>query len=60
MLIIGERINSSRKEIYAAILDPSDRVLMANLKAADLIMGEDEFCVKYIQAYREGKFKGLP
>ncbi len=43
----------------AAILDPCDPVLMANLKAADLILGEDDFCLKYIQAHREGKFKGL-
>jgi len=43
----------------AAILDPCDPVLMASFKAADLIMGEDDFCLKYIQSHREGKFKGF-
>ncbi len=44
----------------AAILDPCDQVLVAYLKAANLIMGEDEFCMKYIRAHREGKLEKLP
>jgi len=43
----------------AAILDPLDRVLMTSLQTANLLMGEDEFCLKYIQAHRGGKFEGL-
>jgi len=43
----------------AAILDPCDPVMVANLKAAQLIMGEDDFCMRYIKTHRDGKFEGL-
>lgn len=38
-----------------AILDPCDRLIMAHLKAADLIMGNDDYSMGYIQAYRAGR-----
>jgi 5-methyltetrahydrofolate corrinoid/iron sulfur protein methyltransferase len=37
----------------AAILDPTDRDLFAVLAAARAINGQDEYCLGYIQAYRE-------
>ncbi len=43
----------------AAIVDPCDRQLMMNIKAAEALLGRDEYCVEYIRAYREGKL-GLP
>ncbi len=39
----------------SAIIDPTDRELMANLVAAETILDRDKFCVGYITAYREGK-----
>ncbi|MDD5082793.1 MAG: dihydropteroate synthase [Dehalococcoidales bacterium] len=39
----------------AAIIDPTDRELMASLTAAEALLGQDEFCARYIKAYREGK-----
>lgn len=39
----------------AVILDPSDKHLMATLKAAEALLGKDEFCLKYITASREGE-----
>jgi 5-methyltetrahydrofolate--homocysteine methyltransferase len=41
----------------AAIVDPCDRQLMANVAAAEALLGRDEFCVEYLRAYREGKLE---
>ena len=38
-----------------AIMDPCDRQLMANLAAAEALLGTDEFCMGYLEAHREGK-----
>jgi len=40
-----------------AIVDPCDRQLMMNLKAAEALLGRDEYCVEYLRAYREGKLE---
>jgi len=40
----------------AAILNPLDKQLMNMIKAAEVILGNDEFCMKYITAYRNGEF----
>lgn len=39
----------------SAIIDPTDRELMASLVAAEVILDRDKFCSGYITAYREGK-----
>ena len=39
----------------SAIIDPTDRELMAGLVAAEALLGRDQFCSGYIKAYREGK-----
>ncbi|MCX7729666.1 MAG: methyltetrahydrofolate cobalamin methyltransferase, partial [Candidatus Caldatribacterium sp.] len=39
----------------AAIIDPLDRELMSVLYAALALLGQDEFCMNYIAAYRAGK-----
>lgn len=39
----------------SAIIDPTDRGLMANLIAAEALLDRDKFCSGYIKAYREGK-----
>lgn len=41
----------------SAILDPTDRPLYGNLKAALAISGRDDFCMGLIRAYREGKLE---
>ncbi len=41
--------------IDSAIMDPCDSALMATLAAAEALLGKDEFCMRYITAYREGK-----
>jgi cobalamin-dependent methionine synthase I len=39
----------------SAIIDPTDRELMASLVAAEAILDRDKFCTGYITAYRGGK-----
>jgi len=39
------------------IVNPLDRRMMANLTAAETLAGRDEFCTKFLQAYREKKFE---
>ncbi|MBI2907347.1 MAG: dihydropteroate synthase [Chloroflexi bacterium] len=39
----------------AAIMDPTDAQLMAAFLAAQALLGQDEYCLTYIKAHREGK-----
>ena len=45
------------KGLDAAIIDPTDRLLYAMLKAATLVVGKDNFCMDYIGAFREGRIE---
>jgi len=37
------------------ILDPTDKPLMTMMAAADALLGRDEFCIRYLQAFRAGR-----
>jgi 5-methyltetrahydrofolate--homocysteine methyltransferase len=39
----------------AAILDPLDKHVMSAVRAAKALLSEDDYCVEYIKAYRNGK-----
>jgi 5-methyltetrahydrofolate--homocysteine methyltransferase len=39
----------------AAIVDPCDQQLMADIVAAEALLGRDAHCKNYLRAYREGK-----
>lgn len=39
----------------AAILDPTDRELMATLHAGQAVLGRDEYCLRFLKAFRAGK-----
>jgi len=39
----------------AAIIDPTDKLLFAMLKAATVVAGKDDYCMDYICAFREGR-----
>jgi 5-methyltetrahydrofolate--homocysteine methyltransferase len=43
--------------LSAAILDPTDKGLMANLLSARMIIGKDEYCGDFIDAYQSGIIK---
>lgn len=41
--------------LSAAILDPTDNRLMTTLFASEMLLGKDEYCEKYIDAYENGR-----
>jgi len=41
----------------AAIIDPTDKLLFAMLKAATMVAGKDDYCMEYICAFREGRIE---
>lgn len=40
----------------SAILDPLDREMIAMIRAGEVLLGKDEYCLKYLTSFREGKF----
>jgi 5-methyltetrahydrofolate--homocysteine methyltransferase len=45
------------KGLDGAIVNPLDQKMMANIIAAEALAGKDEFCAKYLEAYRAKKFE---
>ena len=45
------------KGLDSAIIDPTDKLLYAMLKAATLVAGKDDYCMDYICAFREGRLE---
>lgn len=41
----------------SAILDPTDAPLFSALKAALLVLGQDDFCMEYVGAFRQGRLQ---
>lgn len=41
--------------LSAAILDPTDQVTMATVLAVEMLLGRDEYCEKFIEAYQDGR-----
>jgi len=39
----------------SAIMDPLDEKIMAQIIAAEALLGQDEFCMNYLQAHRAGR-----
>ena len=44
--------------LSAAILDPFDRELMSTLLAVEMLLGRDEYCENFIEAYQNGRLTG--
>lgn len=44
--------------LSAAILDPTDKQLMATLYSTEMLLGKDEYCERFIDAYRSGHIIG--
>jgi 5-methyltetrahydrofolate--homocysteine methyltransferase len=45
--------------LSAAILDPTNKQLMATLLSTDMLLGRDEYCENFIEAYQNGRISGL-
>jgi len=41
--------------LSAVILDPTDKQLMTTLITAEMLLGRDEYCQNYIEAYQNGR-----
>lgn len=41
----------------SALLDPLDHQMRAQICATEALLGQDEFCMNYLSAYREGKLE---
>ncbi len=41
--------------LSAAIMDPTDNRLMGTLLAIEMLLGRDEYCEKFIEAYQDGR-----
>ena len=44
--------------LSAAILDPTDKQLMATLLAVDMLLGNDEYCENFINAFQSNNITG--
>jgi 5-methyltetrahydrofolate--homocysteine methyltransferase len=45
------------KGLDGAIVDPLDKGMMANIIAAEALVGKDDYCMNYLKAYRADKFE---
>jgi len=43
------------KGLDGAIINPLDKAMMATIITAETLAGKDEFCMRYLEAYRAGK-----
>ncbi len=41
----------------AAILDPTDKEMLAMLRATETLLGKDPYCVQYLKAFRAGRLE---
>jgi cobalamin-dependent methionine synthase I len=44
------------KGLDGLIIDPLDKQIMSNITAAETLSGRDNYCMKYLKAYRNKKF----
>ena len=44
----------------SAIVDPLSEDMQATIRATDALLGNDEYCMDYLEAYREGMFPKKP
>ena len=59
MVNMGFVVLAMNAGMDSAILDPLNRDLMGIIFATEALLGEDDYCMEYIGAYREGIFGTL-
>jgi 5-methyltetrahydrofolate--homocysteine methyltransferase len=50
-------VSAIARGLDSVILDPTDKQLFGDLKAALMVAGKDEFCIEYIEGFRQGRFE---
>ena len=56
MVNLGFTVLAMKAGLDSAILDPTNRDMMGVIFATEALLGEDDYCMEYIGAYREGLF----
>lgn len=56
MLNLGFLVLAMNAGLDSAILDPTNRDMMGLVYATEALLGQDEYCIEYISAYRQGLF----
>jgi len=56
MINLGFTVLAMNAGLDSAILDPTNRDMMGLIYATDALRGNDDYCMEYIGAYREGLF----
>lgn len=54
LINIGFTVLAMKAGLDSAILDPTNRDLLGIVFATEALLGEDDYCMEYIGAYREG------
>lgn len=44
--------------LSSAILDPTDKKLMSTIFSVEMLLGRDEYCENFIEAYQDGRIMG--
>ncbi len=56
MINLGFTVLAMNAGLDSAILDPLNRDMLGLIYATEALLGEDDFCMEYISAYRDGLF----
>lgn len=56
MINLGFTVLAMNAGLDCAILDPTNRDMMGIIYATEALLGQDDYCMEYIGAYREGIF----
>lgn len=56
MVNLGFTVLAMNAGLDSAILDPTNRDMMGVIYATEALLGNDEYCMEYISAYRKGIF----
>ena len=56
MINLGFTVLAMNAGMDSAILDPTNRDMMGLIYATEALLGNDDYCMEYIGAYREGLF----
>ena len=56
MINLGFTVLAMNAGLDSAILDPTNRDMMGIVYATEALLGNDDYCMEYISAYREGIF----
>lgn len=56
MINLGFTVLAMKAGLDSAILDPTNRDMMGVIYATEALLGMDDYCMEYIEAYRDGIF----